>query len=184
MCPLTCDSECASCLEEQLEKNLISLQCQHKYCETCFSRLVLAAMQNETLFPPKCCLEKIPSKTIMAHLKAEQRKNYQSKAEEYTISNENRWYCPSASCSIWIPPSKIKCHSTSQKCPRCSAMICSACRGLAHSRGQDCPQEFGLQNILEEAELQGWRRCYRCHALVELAMGCRHIRCNCSAEFW
>jgi IBR domain, a half RING-finger domain len=184
MCPLTCDSECASCLEDLLEKNLVFLQCQHKYCATCFSRLVLTAMQTEALFPPKCCLEEIPLKTITGHLKSGQRKNYQSKAEEYTISCENRWYCPAASCGIWIPPGKIKRRRTSQRCPRCRVVICSACRSFAHSRGQDCPQEFGLQQTLEEAELQGWRRCYKCHALVELTVGCRHIKCKCKAEFW
>jgi hypothetical protein len=54
---------------------------------------------------------------------------------------------------------------------------------VAHAAGVECPQDFGLEATLEEAERQGWRRCYQCRALVELTVGCRHITCKCSAQF-
>lgn len=146
--------------------------------------MVSTTMLNETIFPPKCCLQEIPLKTILSNLKYDQREKYKSKAQEYAVSHEDRWYCPSSSCGVWIPPSKIKVRSALQKCSRCRVSICSICRGSAHRGGEDCPREFGLNAILEEAALQGWQRCYSCRALVELTAGCRHITCKCKAQFW
>lgn len=140
-------------------------------------------MRVESLFPPKCCLTVIPLKAVLAPLTLEMKERYKAKAQEYAVSVSNRWYCPDAFCGVWIPPSKIKRHLAVQKCPRCHISICSVCRGRAHNRG-DCPQESGLYETLEEAERQGWQRCYRCHAMVELTSGCRHITCKCKAEFW
>lgn len=54
---------------------------------------------------------------------------------------------------------------------------------MPHETGVDCPEDFGLEATLEEAERQGWRRCYKCRALVELTVGCRHITCKCRAQF-
>jgi hypothetical protein len=161
----------------------VSLECQHKYCVTCFSKLVETAVRVEDLFPPKCCLTKIPLEVILSHLTPDMKKQYRRKAEEYAVAVSNRWYCPSASCGAWIPLSKIKRRLTVQKCHRCRISICSLCRGKAHKNGE-CPQETGLRETLEEAEVQGWRRCYSCHAVVELTRGCRHITCKCKAEFW
>ncbi|KAL1988533.1 hypothetical protein VTN96DRAFT_8928 [Rasamsonia emersonii] len=175
-------SECCSCFENTPTKQMVSLSCQHKYCTTCFLQLVETAMRVESLFPPKCCLTVIPLKAVLAPLTLEMKERYKAKAQEYAVSVSNRWYCPDAFCGVWIPPSKIKRHLAVQKCPRCHISICSVCRGRAHNRG-DCPQESGLYETLEEAERQGWQRCYRCHAMVELTSGCRHITCKCKAEF-
>ncbi|KAL1963267.1 hypothetical protein VTN77DRAFT_8490 [Rasamsonia byssochlamydoides] len=175
-------SECSSCFENMPTKQMVSLECQHKYCAACFLQLVDTAMRVETLFPPKCCLMKIPLKVVLSPLTADMKERYKMKAQEYAVSVSNRWYCPSASCGAWIPPSKIRRHVAVQKCHRCHISICSVCRGLAHETG-DCPQETGLHEMLEEAERQGWRRCYSCHAMVELTDGCRHVTCKCKAEF-
>ncbi|OXV10289.1 hypothetical protein Egran_01952 [Elaphomyces granulatus] len=163
--------------------NLVSLKCQHKYCTTCFAKMVSTTMLNESIFPPKCCLQEIPLKTILSNLKYDQREKYKLKAQEYAVNHEDRWYCPSSSCGVWIPLSKIKTRSALQKCFRCRISICSICRGPAHREGEDCPREFGLNATLEAAALQGWQRCYSCRALVELTTGCRHITCKCKAQF-
>ena len=123
-------------------------------------------------------------KTILTALDKAQTKLYKSKAVEYTLKPENRWYCPDASCRKWIPPSKLhRLRVVGANCPDCGTKICGYCRGMAHEAGVDCPEEFGLEATLEEAERQGWRRCYSCHALVELTEGCRHITCKCRAQF-
>jgi len=68
--------------------------------------------------------------------------------------------------------------------PLLQIKICRICRAAAHDDDEDCPQDFGLDATLEAAEREGWRRCYRCRAMVELTVGCRHITCKCKAEFW
>jgi hypothetical protein len=135
------------------------------------------------MFPPKCCLTEIPIKDIIAALDKKQKELYKSKTAEYSLKTENRWYCPEAKCAKWIPPSRLRLQTLRAQCPYCDTRICGHCRGVAHAAGVECPQDFGLEATLEEAERQGWRRCYKCRALVELTAGCRHITCKCSAQF-
>ncbi|EEQ85426.2 hypothetical protein RJZ56_006493 [Blastomyces dermatitidis] len=177
--------ECSSCFDDILDKNLITLNCQHKYCLGCFLQLVNTAMATERLFPPKCCLEEIPQRIILDNLDHTRRDAYKLKVQEYALAEPNRVYCPEPSCAKWIPPNKLKKGKkpTQKSCPYCRVEICTLCRGLTHANLNDCPQDHGLEATLEEAENRGWRRCYNCHSLVELTAGCRHITCKCGSEF-
>ncbi|KIW37409.1 uncharacterized protein PV06_10451 [Exophiala oligosperma] len=176
--------ECTSCFEEFPQAETAKLPCSHSYCKACLATLVMTALQNETNYPPKCCLSEIPLLTALYPLDTKQREIYKEKAAEYSIPAQERWYCPNARCSKWIPPAKLqRIRHLNQKCPHCSSKICSVCRGPAHSRSVDCPQDFGLEATISLAELEGWRRCYRCRALVERASGCRHMTCKCGSQF-
>lgn len=182
--PHSGDHECASCFEDFPAKQMFNLNCTHSYCMRCFTTLVTTAMQSESIFPPKCCLLPIPLKEVLSVLDKPQKDLYKSKAAEYALAPESRWYCPRTECGKWIPPSKLhRLRITGAKCPSCETKICGYCRGRAHNPGVDCPEDFGLEATLEEAENQGWRRCYKCRAVVELTVGCRHITCQCKAEF-
>ncbi|OJD28500.1 hypothetical protein ACJ73_00099 [Blastomyces percursus] len=177
--------ECSSCFDEILDKNLIGLNCQHKYCLKCFLQLVNTAMATERLFPPQCCLDEIPQRIILDNLDHTRRDAYKLKVQEYALAEPNRVYCPEPSCAKWIPPNKLKKGKmpTQKSCPYCRVEICTLCRGLTHTNLDDCPKDHGLEATLEEAENRGWRRCYNCHSLVELTSGCRHITCKCGSEF-
>ncbi|ERF69518.1 hypothetical protein EPUS_01847 [Endocarpon pusillum Z07020] len=162
-------SECASCLEDLPTRKMYKLECKHSYCRECITTLITTAVQTESMFPPKCCLVEIPIKDILSTLDKVQKELYKSKAAEYTLKPENRWYCPDPKCQKWIPPSKLhRLRAGGAKCPSCDTRICGYCRGAAHAAGADCPEDFGLEATLEEAERQGWRRCHKCRALVEL----------------
>jgi IBR domain, a half RING-finger domain len=178
------ESTCASCLEDFSSRKMYHLTCQHSYCATCLRTLITTAMQTESMFPPKCCVAEIPLKEIFSALDRRQRELFKSKCAEYALKPENRWYCPNAKCGKWIPPSKLhRLRFLGSRCPSCDTSMCGICRGKAHQTGVDCPQDFGLEATLEEAERQGWRRCYKCRAMVELIAGCRHITCKCKAQF-
>ncbi|OBT85330.1 hypothetical protein VE02_05986 [Pseudogymnoascus sp. 03VT05] len=56
------------------------------------------------------------------------------------------------------------------------------CRGSYHSEGK-CPEDPNLRETIRYATNAGWRRCYKCNALVEHAQGCSHMICHCKAEF-
>lgn len=165
-------------------RKLVALTCQHKYCAGCFAQLVNTAMQNETLYPPKCCMLEIPTKIVVSHVSPDVGGLLKQKAKEYAVPAGDRWYCPSTSCAKWIDRGKRSVSFDTFRCPHCKITICSTCRAVAHTDHQECPQDFGLEATLEQAKREGWRRCYRCHAMVELTAGCRHITCKCKAEFW
>lgn len=176
-------SECASCFEDHPASGSASLACQHKYCSACFLQLVQTSMKNENFFPPKCCLQEIPRATIRIHMPAKDFAQFDEKAQEYAVPVGSRWYCSSPRCGKWIKIGR-RPTSGSLACPHCRFSMCTSCRGPRHSLTEDCPEDRGLGATLEEAEREGWRRCYNCRSMVELATGCRHITCKCKAEFW
>ncbi|KAI1608907.1 hypothetical protein EDD37DRAFT_612212 [Exophiala viscosa] len=176
--------ECTSCFDEFGKPDTARLPCTHSYCKPCLTTLITTALQNESSFPPKCCLTEIPLKTALLPLDSKQRETYKEKAAEYSIPPQERWYCPNAKCLKWIPPAKLHRHrNTNQKCPHCACALCSICRGQAHDRTSDCPQDYGLEATMSLADSEGWRRCYKCRTLVERSTGCRHMTCKCGAQF-
>lgn len=176
-------AECTSCFDELPVSSLIRLNCTHYYCKGCLSTLIMTAIQIESSFPPKCCLTEIPLNSIVKFLDQKQLSQYKVKAAEYSVPADRRFYCPSAVCGRWIPPSKVRSSSASSKCPSCSTKICTQCRGQVHANNVDCPQDRSLEATMTLAEAHGWKRCYRCRALVERARGCIHMTCTCSAQF-
>ncbi|KAI4196919.1 MAG: hypothetical protein LQ350_006232 [Teloschistes chrysophthalmus] len=175
--------ECISCLEDIPSEQAIEVPCRHKYCAPCFSRLVATALQNEDQFPPKCCLQEVPRGIIRKYLPRNELAFFDNKALEYSVAIGSRYYCPRPECAKWIDTKKTRIHDGALVCPHCKNSMCTICRGTEHPAGQDCPQDFGLDATLQQAERAGWQRCYNCRALVELSIGCRHITCKCRAEF-
>ncbi|MCJ1431048.1 hypothetical protein MMC27_000398 [Xylographa pallens] len=84
--------ECASCFDDVPSTDAVGLGCQHSYCSPCFTQLVTTAMQHENFWPPKCCLQDIPKKTLMINLSALELIKYSLKAREYAIPAGERCY--------------------------------------------------------------------------------------------
>ncbi|KAG4429090.1 hypothetical protein IFR05_015429 [Cadophora sp. M221] len=173
--------ECVSCLDDFEAPRMITLSC-HSYCPECFQRLISTALESETHWPAKCCLNPIPAENILPHLDHATKAKYQQRDAEWSIPTSDRIYCTHANCSTWIPPKHVNTTRNFAKCPKCSKRTCSLCRGAYHN-GSDCPQDPALQATANLAELEGWKRCYSCHAFVEHNKGCRHMTCRCKAQF-
>lgn len=176
--------ECASCANSLSARYMIPLRCQHKYCQPCFAKLVSISMKHENIFPPKCCLEEIPEKTIYSNLSRVLVDEYKLKEEEYSTPVSARWYCPSKPCGKWIPPTKLTRSCDTQRCPHCHVLICASCRALTHGKREGCSQDFGPRANPNEEETNLSRRCYRCQSTIELKSGYRSITCACSAQYW
>lgn len=163
--------ECASCFEEFPVTETPVLPCSHSYCKTCLREMVLTALRTESSFPPKCCLTEIPLQTVLLPLDRKQRETYKEKAAEYAVPADKRWYCPNSKCLKWMPPRKpSRFMSSSIRCSHCYTRVCVTCRGISHRRSRECPQDYGLEATLSLAEAEGWRRCFKCRALVEVCM--------------
>lgn len=159
------------------------LPCEHTYCRSCIRQLTFTTMEDERLFPPRCCTADIPTKTVLSSLTSREKVLFMSKMEEVQTSVAERWYCPAAKCGKWISSKRLRPQSRFQKCPYCRTPICSVCRARDHPR-QECPKDPAINAVFEHARLQRWQRCYKCHTMVELISGCNHITCRCRAEFW
>ena len=177
-------SECISCFDDIPENKAVALPCHHSYCQPCFSHLISTAIHSEDTFPPKCCLSEVPKSTIHRYLSAKEWKSYSDKALEYAVPVANRYYCASPACAKWIDARNAKGTNGALQCPHCKESLCTVCRGPSHPSNEDCPQDFGLERLMEEAEWSGWRRCSQCRTLVERRDGCLHMTCKCHYQFW
>ncbi|GFP56304.1 probable E3 ubiquitin-protein ligase ARI9 [Trichoderma asperellum] len=172
--------ECVSCLDDIPVKDTVKVPC-HSYCRDCFARLISAAVQNEQQWPPKCCLNQIPFKTVLRNIPDDLKKTFHEKSSEWELPISERVYCYAPDCGIWIKPGKISLAKRQARCER-NHVTCTICRGQAHGNN-DCPQDhdLNLTNLLAEEE--GWKHCISCHALVEHKEACQHMTCRCGAEF-
>ncbi|KAK4539984.1 hypothetical protein LTR36_009882 [Oleoguttula mirabilis] len=167
---------CVSCSSVLARDKLAKAPCGHTYCSECLTRLFTNAMTDETAFPPRCCRQHLDLEAMRPHLDAAVAHGFEQKAVE--LSTQDRTYCHEPNCSAFIPLATI--HGDMARCPECRSMTCTMCKAASH-RG-DCPQDRGLQQVVEIAEREGWRRCI-CRQMIELNMGCNHMRCPCGHEF-
>lgn len=156
---------CTSCMEFTPEHRLMSAPCHHEYCHDCIKSLFTSAMRGETLFPPKCCQQAIPAELHSQILGSNLVNLYHAKQIEF--STENRTYCHNAECGAFIKPGDVG------HCLSCDRRTCVSCKKIAHVG--DCPHDAELHRVLEMAAQEGWRRCTKCNAMVELVHGCNHM---------
>ena len=174
------NSECVSCLDDVPQRDCVKVTC-HSYCRECFVRLITAAVQNEQQWPPKCCLNEIPFRTILKNIPDGLKKTFQERASEWEVPVSERVYCHRPDCALWIQPRKIVMAKRQGRCER-GHLTCTICRGQHHGSGE-CPEDrdMDLTNVLAEEE--GWKRCSSCNALVEHREACQHMTCRCGHQF-
>lgn len=135
--------------------------------------------------PPRCCSTAIPGAVIKSVLTKDEQAAFGKSVLQYSTPWESRIFCPNPACGEFIPRrGKIDPkHPFEVVCRKCRSRACSTCKGPAHAFGQDCPADWELDAVLQMGEKSGWRRCYKCRTLVELAQGCSHMTCRCKAQF-
>ncbi|KAB8294307.1 hypothetical protein EYC80_009728 [Monilinia laxa] len=151
--------------------------CRHEYCRACLERLFTLSMSDESLFPPRCCNESITVANVRLFLTDDVVRAFEEKKIEF--ETPNRIYCCSKPCSSFINPSKIV--NEVATCDDCGTQTHTLCKLEAHIG--DCSNDTALQEVLDLARGKGWQRCYSCWTMVELEVGCNHMKCRCGAMF-
>lgn len=161
--------QCASCLET---KHGVQVPCGDHYCRQCTVHLFTDLLQDESLFPVRCCRQDIPLSLVHHYLGSDLARRVEKKAIEY--GSTNRTYCHVASCATFIDPGHI--HQSTGTCPReqCRSQTCVLCKTAAHD-GNCPPRDDGLEQALQLAQANGWQQCERCQNVVELGYGCNHM---------
>lgn len=101
---------------------------------------------------------------------------------EYLTPIDLRYYCPIPDCGVFVPADKADQVFRRAKCPK-GHLTCVDCRQPAHTDAVQCVQNRDMELVQKLANEEGWRRCYRCHTMVEHSNACRHMTCRCGAEF-
>ena len=166
---LSKSSRCCVCLEHYRHGDVTRLQCEHLYCHACLKGLFMRAINDESLFPPRCCRDIISISLVDAELSDNDRARFEDAKIEF--STTERVYCSNSNCAKFIRPSLIK--GDTVECGRCGSITCAMCKRASHTG--DCPLDTALQGTLALAQSQGWQRCFACRALVELDIGCNHM---------
>lgn len=161
---------CLVCDEDFPFVDTLRCPCSHDYCRGCLSNYISKAINDESIFPPRCCGKTIPLDGInQIFIPAEILGKYRAKELEY--GSTNRLYCHLPSCSTFIPTQFIKDEVAT--CVKCRNKTCTICKGASHTG--DCPKDTETANILRIAGDNGWKRCFKCRRMVELSHGCNHI---------
>lgn len=177
--------ECITCLDDLPARKTAKLECKHRMCHACLKRIFQLSTSDPQLMPPRCCTEQeIPLDHVDKLFDVKFKILWNRKFAEY--ATKNRLYCPKKGCGIWIKPKYIaKDKMTGReigKCKECKTEVCKKCNMKWHGR-RECDNDEGTKRVLELGKEQGWKRCYNCREMVQLAEGCNHMRCRCNAEF-
>ena len=156
--------ECVACLDV---RDTVQVPCQHQYCKPCILNLVNESLIDESLFPPRCCRQEMPTSLLRPYMTAELTAKFEQKGIE--MGTPNRTYC--YSCGVFINPDAI--HGHHAHCEICNLDTCMLCGGRVHQG--DCPKDLALERVLQIAQETGWQRCQQCQNMIERREGCNHI---------
>ena len=164
--------ECLTCGSDDIPSTKAAkLECGHRMCHSCLRRIFRMAVNDPAHMPPRCCTSKpIPLEKVQDLFDYKFKVQFNKKNDEY--HTKNRIYCPNSKCGTWIRPQHFH---TSQgrkygSCPKCKTKACTMCSGHLH-KSVECPKDPEIARLMQQAEAEGWQRCYRCNAMVELKEG-------------
>ncbi|KAK4214820.1 putative E3 ubiquitin-protein ligase ARI4 [Rhypophila decipiens] len=175
---------CIICFDDEIPiDQSAKLKCRHRMCHSCLKRIFKVSIKDPQSMPPKCCAENIPLRHVEKLFDGNFKQTWNKKLAEY--STRNRIYCPSPRCGEWIKPELIRKGDdgrTYAKCSKCKTKVCCLCSSRWHS-SRTCPRDEDTSQFLEQAQREGWKRCHKCKAMIELKEGCNHMTCRCGYEF-
>ncbi|KAG6019059.1 hypothetical protein E4U41_003416 [Claviceps citrina] len=149
---------CTACSSDVPASDTVRCPCSHTYCRDCMTELFTIALDDASLFPPRCCRQPIPPGLLsQGFLPGTVLATFAEKELEY--ATPNRTYCHVRTCSAFVPPASVR--DDVATCGRCRARTCTICKAEAHA-GHDCPSDEPTQDVLRLASRQGWQRCFSC----------------------
>ncbi|KAF2028694.1 hypothetical protein EK21DRAFT_28255, partial [Setomelanomma holmii] len=175
---------CSACMEHCARFDVLELKCKrqedatyHAYCRTCLVDFFQTSLTDTTLFPPRCCGKRIPISTCLELCPPALVRRYNEKQIE--LASPNPIYCSNRYCGRFIRAENVTADIA--KCPSCEEETCTVCTNPRH-QGL-CPEDPTVQMLMDVAGEKSWQRCPKCRTMVELLIGCYHMRCRCGGEF-
>ena len=168
----------------------IHTPCGHDYDVGCIADLFAACTRDESLYPPRCCQQRIPLLSAREHLGKDLLSLFVQKSREF--ETQKRVYCARQDCSTFVgaehndssgsaAPVALLCSAAG-----CDTLTCSRCKSqVARTGTHICVVDPSASDrvVLDLAHESGWSQCPGCSRLIELNTGCYHITCLCKADF-
>lgn len=175
-------ADACTCCEDQLEVTKSwQAPCNHWYCSDCLESLIRACINDETLYPPRCCVV-IPWREIKGLLPKELVASFEQKKIELDTPAMERVYCAQPACSHFLGSTSNLARGL--KCSLCNFNTCTTCKATSHDGPCLAEPNEAEQQTLHLANEQGWQSCQRCKQIVDLIPGgCNHMTCRCGHQF-
>ncbi|KAH6875672.1 hypothetical protein BKA58DRAFT_126051 [Alternaria rosae] len=171
---------CEACLDKTSTKDTLTLECEpvpHSYCPNCVRDHFTMALNDVSIFPPKCCKVPIPQEVCGTMLPQGYVRNLDVQVEE--LATPNPTYCANIDCTAFI---RIKDISADvDTCVDCNETTCMQCKHRAHDGL--CPSDPHVQLLMDAAKRAKWQQCEKCRNMDELSQGRFHMSCRCGHEF-
>ncbi|CAO2651208.1 Nn.00g095050.m01.CDS01 [Neocucurbitaria sp. VM-36] len=185
---------CLICGGDETEGDLlVEAPCgRHWVCADDISTFFEHATTNESLFPPKCCGQMFMLHEYEDYIPFETAWAYQVKEQgEYAILPKFRIYCANPPCAKFLHPTshvedpETKITYAICESEDCGKLTCCACKTLLDHGTQNhtCQQNEDEKKFKQTATEKGYKECFICGAIVELAEACNHITCECGHDF-
>lgn len=149
------DLQCAACDDQLSPENNWQAPCQHAYCLDCLEQLFRLCLEDEILYPPRCCKQIMPWSEVQGLVSGGLVIDFEGKREE--LDTQNRTYCSDPACSTFIGACHIAADTAVATCPACEKLSCVKCKSASHAG--DCPSDPSVQAILDVARKENWQRC-------------------------
>ncbi|KAJ4015282.1 hypothetical protein NW752_006735 [Fusarium irregulare] len=162
--------QCIVCGEDHPDTDTLETLCSHNWCQGCLVDYVEKSMEDESLFPPKCCNQTILIEAS-GFISQEVLERFQEKTVEFGTGD--RIYCSDAACATFISPQSIEAGQGIARCSRCEKQTCASCKKEWHEGV--CPKDKETQAVVRLGEQQGWRKCDKCNHLIQRSTGCNHM---------
>jgi len=171
---------CEACLDKIPTIDTLTLECKpvaHSYCRICLHNFFIRALEDVSIFPPKCCNIPIPLDVCRTMLPQGYVKKFDLKVEE--LATPNPTYYANIDCTAFIRVKDISADIGT--CIDCNETTCVQCKHRAHDGL--CPSDPHVQLLMDAAKRAKWQQCAKCRNMVELSQGCFHMYCRCGHEF-
>lgn len=169
--------QCNFCREDFPLSSLGNIRCTHYICDSCLIGFFELSLEDESLFPPRCCGHRIRLRTQDAEmLSADLIERFSRRKEDVDAERvaRSRTFCHVPRCSARIWPRFIS--ENMAICPECKALTCTACKEKYHDNGV-CTKEGELEvpGVEDLGAINGWQRCPSCRQVIERNEGCTAI---------
>lgn len=166
---------CAVCGDKLSAGSFPEVHCEHNFCPNCLKSLFDDWLETAAQSPPTCCGRIIPAEGNAERCLGGDAFWARYRVKEASVYKDGEVYCHVPRCSEKITPEE-KNERGVAVCGKCSAVTCVRCKGAAHENQPECPpMTEAAEQIWKLVEEEGWQECYRCHTLVSLSDGCKHI---------
>ncbi|PCH45044.1 hypothetical protein WOLCODRAFT_106017 [Wolfiporia cocos MD-104 SS10] len=172
---------CVVC-QSAIDGTRVRVPCGHYLDIPCFMHLVDKSAHDESLFPPSCCRQAIPDRTLRHYLPPPLIEVLADKGREFSATK--RVYCSNPPCSRFLGPRTEDSPPQVLTCTACTTQTCSACRERMRAhKPHRCGRDRAQRELLALANQKGWARCPACEHMIELRSGCYHMTCICATQF-